>query len=154
MLTKEELRVGNYIIGKTVDGFRDINERILDPPTPGGIATSPFSVRSTGRGYELVQEIDTRITLPYAWANGILIDENWLEGLGFKRSNSDYQTYSKGDMTVRLVAGECLVYYQQMPIDQPIKFIHELQNTYADLARNLLTLPEGKTKPSLKEGFE
>jgi len=147
MLTKEELRIGNYIIGKDVNGHRDINQRVLEL-SQDGIAVSPFSVVATGRGFELVQETGTDRPLLYGWAKGIPIDTNWLKEFGFTAGPHEYGDFSKSGFSFKFQVGQCYFVVDQNKISRPLKFIHELQNLFADLSGELLELPDGKTKPS------
>lgn len=149
MLEKEDLKLGNYVIGKTVSGNRDIIEKVL-ALTESGIATSEFSVRSAGggKGYEIVQQIDTEHTLPYVVAQGVPITDKWLLGLGFSLITYEYQTYSRAGITVRISAGRCIIYHDSVPTNYSVEFVHELQNLYYSLQRYMLTLPPGIQKPS------
>jgi hypothetical protein len=140
MLQKEELRIGNYIIGKKVNDHTDIPEKVL-ALTPDGIATIPFSIVATGKGYESIDEIDKKRTLPYSWAEGEPVTTDWVLRFGFSLESRDYQIYSKGGWKIRFFNGQCLMMKEQNQIGEPLLFVHQLQNLYFALTGQILTLP-------------
>ena len=121
MIDVKELRIGNYVLA---EGLVD-NEPSL------------YQIEMVGIGRCAVMNSRSSITLDWRYANPISITPEWLEKLGFIRSDKtySYQTSDQFYIDWTMEDGICLngIYDDIMSNGdklEHIKYIHQLQNLY------------------------
>jgi len=139
MIQRNELKIGNYVFVKKVDGHINEEGEVLDM-FDTGIAYSHFSAESTGRGIYIKKEIDTKLLMPYGWLDPIPLTEEWFHRFSVTSPFSDERT----------VIGELLFKNSQIGLivcdenwepvtgEHLIRYVHQLQNFYLDRTGDIL----------------
>jgi hypothetical protein len=135
MIKATELRKGNLFQGEKLNGPGfDVLEvlEILEH----GIATSHFRAIKSGKGVEIVQEVDTRNVQPYERSEGLPLTEEWIKNFAFKRNNIDVAVqYKKDGNTVEILKDGKVSYSPWDCYWIDLEYVHDLQNLHFALTR-------------------
>jgi hypothetical protein len=133
MIQLNELKKGNYVYVKKVDGHINEEGEVLEM-FEDGIAYSRFTVEAMGdgRGKYLKKGVDTKLLMPYAWLEPIPLTQEWFHTFLAISPFSDAKTrigklFFK-DTQIGLII--CDENWEPVAGERLIRYVHQLQNFY------------------------
>jgi hypothetical protein len=146
MLSPQELRIGNYVLGKRLNGLGMEVFRVYEVLNDG-IVTSEF-VKERGRfGVEIKQGIGNRHDQPFGWLKGIPITETFIRAIAGNDQSPTLGEHTKvhnfrlGDYDRLLLKMDGSVVLALHSGQYEVKYVHHLQNLYMDWSLFELPFP-------------
>lgn len=146
MLSPQELRIGNYVLGKRLNGRGMEIVRVYEI-LEDGIVTSEFAAARTRSGVEIRQDISNRHDLPFAWLKGIPITEAFIRSIAGDDLSSSLGEHTKVfyfrigeyDRLLLKLDGTFVLALHSNQFE--VKYVHYLQNLYFDWSLQELPFP-------------